>query len=137
MQRVLISRKASPRFTSIANRAGQACRKALTKACLRGKLERTTAAKTLISILGLTCLFGALPAQAQSPSFYKDVAPILRAHCQSCHRPGEIAPMPLITWHTTWSVRSRLSQRLNTKPRGSVASTRAILRARVARLAEL
>ncbi len=97
MQRVLISRKVSPRFTSIVSRAGQVCRKVLTKARLRGKPERTTAPKTLISILGLTCLFGALPAQAQSPSFYKDVAPILRAHCQSCHRPGEIAPMPLMT----------------------------------------
>jgi hypothetical protein len=31
-------------------------------------------------------------------TFYKDVAPILQAHCVSCHRPGEIAPMSLITY---------------------------------------
>lgn len=41
---------------------------------------------------------GVLLAQGQTPTFYKDVAPILDAHCQSCHRPGEIAPMPLITY---------------------------------------
>jgi hypothetical protein len=37
------------------------------------------------------------PAIAQ-PVFYKDVLPILQQHCQECHRPGEIAPMPLVTY---------------------------------------
>ena len=31
-------------------------------------------------------------------TFYKDVLPILQTHCQSCHRAGEIAPMPLETY---------------------------------------
>jgi hypothetical protein len=31
-------------------------------------------------------------------TFYKDVLPILQEHCQSCHRAGEIAPMPLETY---------------------------------------
>jgi hypothetical protein len=31
-------------------------------------------------------------------TFYKDVLPILEEHCQSCHRAGEIAPMPLETY---------------------------------------
>ena len=35
------------------------------------------------------------------PTFYKDVLPILQDHCQSCHRPGEIAPMPLVTYEQT------------------------------------
>jgi hypothetical protein len=35
---------------------------------------------------------------AQSPTFYKDVLPILQQHCQSCHRVGEIAPMPFETY---------------------------------------
>ena len=26
--------------------------------------------------------------------FYRDVFPILQTHCQECHRPGEVAPMP-------------------------------------------
>jgi mono/diheme cytochrome c family protein len=37
-------------------------------------------------------------ASAPPPTFYRDVAPILQQHCQSCHRPGEIAPMPLVTY---------------------------------------
>lgn len=39
-------------------------------------------------------------AQAGSSSitFHKDVAPILREKCQSCHAPGEMAPMPLLTY---------------------------------------
>jgi len=36
-----------------------------------------------------------------SPSFYKDVLPILQDHCQSCHRSGEVAPMPLETYEQT------------------------------------
>jgi hypothetical protein len=33
-----------------------------------------------------------------APTFNKDVAPILQNHCQSCHRPGQAAPMPLLTY---------------------------------------
>ena len=36
-----------------------------------------------------------------APTFYKDVLPILQEHCQSCHRPGEVAPMPLVTYAQT------------------------------------
>src|ERR1700741_1889287 len=34
-----------------------------------------------------------------SPTFYKDVLPVLQKNCQSCHRPGEAAPMPLMTYN--------------------------------------
>ena len=30
--------------------------------------------------------------------FHHDVQPILERHCQGCHRPGEIGPMPLVTY---------------------------------------
>ena len=36
-----------------------------------------------------------------APTFYKDVLPVLQDHCQSCHRPGEVAPMPLVTYEQT------------------------------------
>ena len=36
---------------------------------------------------------------ATPPTFYRDVLPILQAHCQGCHRAGEIAPMPLETYN--------------------------------------
>ena len=32
------------------------------------------------------------------PTFSKDVAPILYKHCVTCHRPGEIGPMSLLTY---------------------------------------
>jgi hypothetical protein len=35
---------------------------------------------------------------ADVPTFNRDVAPILNANCVSCHRPGEIAPMSLLTY---------------------------------------
>ncbi|HKE85915.1 MAG TPA: hypothetical protein VKB50_19280 [Vicinamibacterales bacterium] len=33
-----------------------------------------------------------------APTFTRDVAPILYANCVTCHRPGEIAPMSLISY---------------------------------------
>jgi hypothetical protein len=37
-------------------------------------------------------------AQSPPPTFTKDVAPILQKNCQTCHRPGEGGPFPLITY---------------------------------------
>ena len=37
-------------------------------------------------------------APARTVTFNKDVAPILFAHCASCHRPGEVAPFALLTY---------------------------------------
>jgi hypothetical protein len=49
----------------------------------------------LIVLVGT--LVGASPlAASDTPTFYKDIAPILQANCQTCHRPGEIAPMSLL-----------------------------------------
>ena len=39
----------------------------------------------------------AAPARA-APTFTKDVAPILFTKCARCHRPGEVAPMSLLTF---------------------------------------
>src|SRR5215218_7118129 len=35
---------------------------------------------------------------ANAPTFSKHVAPIIYRHCVSCHRPGEAAPMSLLTY---------------------------------------
>jgi hypothetical protein len=37
-------------------------------------------------------------AKAAVPTFARDVAPILYKNCTTCHRPGEIAPMSLLTY---------------------------------------
>ena len=43
-----------------------------------------------------------LTVEAQTPAtFIQDVQPILVKHCQSCHRRGEVAPMPLTTYAET------------------------------------
>lgn len=36
-----------------------------------------------------------------SPTFYRDVLPILQQHCQSCHRIGGIAPLPFESYEQT------------------------------------
>ena len=43
---------------------------------------------------------GALHAApvAKDVTFHKDVEPLLQAHCQGCHRPGEAAPMSLLKY---------------------------------------
>jgi hypothetical protein len=38
------------------------------------------------------------PQPASAPTFGKDVAPILFKNCTHCHRPGEVAPMSLLTY---------------------------------------
>lgn len=53
------------------------------------------------SLLSLMFVAGVAIAAAQSantPTFSKDVAPILFRNCAGCHRPGEMAPMPLLTY---------------------------------------
>jgi hypothetical protein len=37
-------------------------------------------------------------AETPAPTFSKDVLPILQKNCQGCHRPGQIAPMSLLTY---------------------------------------
>src|ERR1043166_6397266 len=39
-----------------------------------------------------------VPPMQSAPTFSKDVAPILYCKCVTCHRPGEVAPMSLITY---------------------------------------
>jgi hypothetical protein len=61
-------------------------------------MNRTLVAVALTGLLG-TAVPLALQAQASAtPTFSKDVAPILYKNCTNCHRPGEIGPMALITY---------------------------------------
>src|ERR1035438_135572 len=59
----------------------------------------------MLCIIGLGIGFGGAalqkPGVPAAPMFYKDVLPILQDHCQSCHRVGEVAPMPLVTYEQT------------------------------------
>lgn len=46
----------------------------------------------------VTTFFMKTACLAAVPTFYADVLPILQNRCQECHRPGAIAPMPLLTY---------------------------------------
>src|SRR5271168_1218537 len=37
-------------------------------------------------------------ASDSTVTFNKNVLPVLEKNCQSCHRPGEVAPMSLLTY---------------------------------------
>src|SRR5579863_1251568 len=52
----------------------------------------------------LAAVMGAAAAVGQSAgavTFEKDVRPVLQKNCQSCHRPGQAAPMSLLTYEST------------------------------------
>jgi hypothetical protein len=53
---------------------------------------------TLAAFGFCTFVSAATTTGGSTVTFNKDVAPILQAHCQSCHRPGEPAPMSLLTY---------------------------------------
>lgn len=42
--------------------------------------------------------FGAVDARAGTPTYHRDVEPILQKHCQECHRPGQVAPWSLLSY---------------------------------------
>jgi hypothetical protein len=56
------------------------------------------------ALIGLTAMVAigtaARPSNESSGpvTFNKDVLPVLQKNCQECHRPGEIGPMPLLTY---------------------------------------
>jgi hypothetical protein len=56
------------------------------------------AAALAVTLLALTAIPAARTSSAGTPTFSKDVAPILYKNCVSCHRPGDIAPMSLLTY---------------------------------------
>ena len=70
------------------------------------------------AIILAVCVGGAGRAATIAPTFTKDVAPILYKNCVTCHRPGDIAPMPLITYEQVrpWAKSIREKVSLGTMP---------------------
>src|SRR5262245_5434691 len=52
---------------------------------------------------------------AATPTFTKDIAPIFYSSCVSCHRPGEVAPMSLVSYQDVrpWAkaIRTKVASR--------------------------
>ena len=62
-------------------------------------MSRSSLVGAFIGALGcIGVIWAGEPTAGVSPTFTKDVAPILYKNCASCHRAGEIAPMPLLTY---------------------------------------
>ena len=53
-----------------------------------------------LTALGFYASLASAASTGSGPTvtFNKDIAPILQKNCQACHRPGEPAPMPLLTY---------------------------------------
>jgi hypothetical protein len=57
---------------------------------------RIRMATTAVFVVLITCVSG-FAAQG-TVTFHKDVEPILQKNCQTCHRPGQVAPMSFLTY---------------------------------------
>ena len=78
--------------------------------------------------------------QPKNPTFNKDVLPILQRNCQTCHRPGQVAPMSLLTYQEArpWAkaikfeVASRQMPPWNADPRyGKFANDRSLMQSEI------
>jgi hypothetical protein len=54
----------------------------------------------------MLCIMGSVRlavagTESGAVTFYKDVLPVLQKNCQTCHRPGEIAPASFLTYEST------------------------------------
>ncbi len=54
-------------------------------------------------------------AAASAPTFSRDVAPLFYDKCVSCHRPGEVAPMSLITYRDVRPWASAIREKVTTR----------------------
>lgn len=65
--------------------------------------------------LSVSAIQAADAKKAAAPTFTKDIAPILYEKCAFCHRPGDIGPMPLLTYQQVrpWSaaIKQAVAQR--------------------------
>jgi hypothetical protein len=57
--------------------------------------------RLLAFVQSVVVIAGASTVLAQQVTFNKDVLPLLQKNCQVCHRPGEAAPMSLMTYKET------------------------------------
>jgi hypothetical protein len=61
-------------------------------------LQRSLEPYAAIGSFGTCCVAAQSAGRDDGPTFYRDVLPILRAHCEVCHRTAGIAPMSFETY---------------------------------------
>jgi hypothetical protein len=69
---------------------------------------------TLFSLRGDAAFVAGAVAQPRgaTPTFNRDVAPILFSQCATCHRPGGVAPMSLLTFNEARAHAARIRQKV-------------------------
>ncbi len=81
--------------------------------CVR-RLALTAVALSALAAIAAPSIAAA--QDAATPTFTRDVAPILQRSCQMCHRTGSIAPMSLLTYEETrpWAraIRENVTERI-------------------------
>src|SRR4051812_4545153 len=65
---------------------------------MRGSRGAASLLLTALALVSPTRLFDETAGAQSAPTFNHDVALILFARCVTCHRPGEVAPMSLLTF---------------------------------------
>ena len=83
---------------------------------------------TLATLLLVPSLFGpvaryrlhAAPVAVATPTYTKDVAPILQRSCENCHRAGGVAPMSLSTYEEVRPWARAVKQRTGIGPHAGV-----------------
>src|SRR4029077_13385820 len=66
--------------------------------CTMGRVYLVALPLAALVAVGATAAVRAQSHDASPVTFHKEVLPILQKNCQSCHRPGQIAPMSLLTY---------------------------------------
>ncbi len=73
----------------------------------------------VIATVAMLVSGAAFPASAQDsaaqPTFTRDVAPILQQNCQTCHREGSFAPMPLTSYDEVRPFTALIRERVETR----------------------
>ncbi len=57
---------------------------------------------------GCTIHFRSEAVEASPVTYAKHIAPIMQEYCQPCHRPGEVAPFPLMTYRDAFTWRKEV-----------------------------
>src|SRR4051812_17932855 len=78
-----------------------------------------TALLATVCAISLSALYAPVASAADAvpaaPTFTRDVAPILMRSCVQCHRPGQVAPMSLLTYEEArpWarSIKTKVTKR--------------------------
>ncbi len=67
---------------------------------MKSDFRRNSQVGMLVVVLAAVMIFATATSKsnASTVTFTKNVAPILFKNCAECHRPGEIAPMSLMTY---------------------------------------